>query len=288
MVEAVIGRDLCWRIGRFLYLGARRELGNDATSNGEYALIGWVAARIAQQRHGVIAGKPVKVSIVDIGANVGDWTERALHELESLGIGDNTCIHAFEPAPDQNAYLRNRLASAVADGRVQVHAEAVGATRAIAKFTVTGSRAGTSALFAGAPAGGDQIDVEVLTLDDVTTRAGLDEIVLVKIDTEGNDFNVIRGGSNLLRDGRVLVVQFEYNWRWVGFGHCLRSVFGAIENTSYVFGRLTQDGIEVHEEWHPELEHYFETNYVLVRRDVLPFLPHTPVMFGVSSTVRPA
>jgi FkbM family methyltransferase len=269
-----------------LYLGARRELGNDATSNGEYALLGWVAARIAQHDQSVIAEKPMKAVIVDIGANLGDWTERALRVLQSIGVGDNACIHAFEPAPDQNAYLRKRFASAVRDGRVHVHSEAVGATRAMAQFSVTGSRAGTSALYAGAPSGGHQIDVEVVTLDDVATRAGLNEVALVKIDTEGNDFNVIKGGSNLLRGGRVLVVQFEYNWRWVGFGHCLRSVFGAIENTNYVFGRLTQYGIEVHDAWHPELEHYFETNYVLVRRDVLPFLPHTRVMFGVFGTVR--
>jgi len=113
------------------------------------------------------------------------------------------------------------------------------------------------------------------------------DIALVKVDTEGNDFNVIHSGVALLRQGRIMVLQFEYNWRWIGFGHCLKQVFAEIEGTSYEIGRLVQSRIEVHAVWHPELERYFETNYVLVRRDVLALLPHRRVAFGPSGTIVP-
>ncbi len=44
LVEAVIGRSLAGRIGRWLYLGSRRELSNDPIENGEFALQDWFVA----------------------------------------------------------------------------------------------------------------------------------------------------------------------------------------------------------------------------------------------------
>lgn len=122
----------------------------------------------------------------------------------------------------------------------------------------------------------------------MAARLSIEEILLIKIDTEGNDFNIICGSQRLLQEGRVMVVQFEYNWRWVGFGHWLQSVFRFIKSHDYALGLLTQDGVEVHDQWHSELERYNETNYVLIRKDILPLLPHRRVVFTVSNTVKAA
>lgn len=279
-IEAVIGRDLAWRAGRFLYLGARRELANDPATNGEYALIRWVLDAAGDVGQLAAGHRPAGAVLIDVGANVGDWTERALRDLHTREQHRQVPVYAFEPAPEQRARVESRLKDALVTGRLLLHSHAVGASPALSRFTVTGALSGTSSLTEGALTAGRQIDVQVVTLDDVSSRHGLTDIVLAKVDTEGNDFNVILGGAALLKEGRVRVLQFEYNWRWVGFGHCLKNVFQAIEETPYEFGRLTQEHIEIYHEWHPELEHYYETNYVLVRRDVLPRLPHRRVVFG--------
>lgn len=277
-IETLLGRDLSWRLGRFLYLGARRELANDPETNGEYALIGWVLD-VARQSHG-----SVDSAVFDVGANVGDWTERALQALQERDMSTFS-VHAFEPAPEQYTRLLERLGGALATGRLTVARAALSAESGTARFTVTGPLTGTSALSSGSPAGGHEVDVDVLSLDDVAELGAVKEILLVKVDTEGNDFNVIRGAASLLRQRRIAVLQFEYNWRWVGFGRSLKNVFDAIDGSDYVFGRLTQDRIEIHEAWDPELEHYFETNYVLVRREVIESLPHVCAQFGAHGTL---
>jgi len=83
---------------------------------------------------------------------------------------------------------------------------------------------------------------------------------------------------------RIMIVQFEYNWRWISFGYWLRSVFQFIEKRNYVFGLLTQDAIEIYTDWHFELDRYTEANYVLVHRKYLPLLPHHYVNFDASNT----
>ena len=287
-IETVLGRDLAWRLGRFLYLGARRELLNDPNSNGEYALIEWLFDAVAGCKGPFKAHDSSRtLHLIDVGANVGEWTCRVFIDLDKRGLGNAASIHAFEPAPAQNAEFQSRLAADIARDRAHLHCQALAEKPATSRFTVTGAQGGTSALSNGVSESGVEIDVQVSTLDEVASRFSMDEILLVKIDTEGNDFNVLCGGAQLLQTGRVLVAQFEYNWRWVGFGHWLRSVFHLIKNCPYAFARLTRDGMEVHDDWHPELEHYYETNYVLVRRDVLPVLPHTQVIFGNSGTVSP-
>jgi FkbM family methyltransferase len=286
-IETIVGRDLVWRLGRFFYLGARRELVNDPTTNGEYALIKWVFEALEVERRGAKATNP-KVVVIDVGANIGEWTNRALLEAEVAGLGPVTQVHAFEPSPALQEELGERFARDIARGRAAVYSQAVADKAGKSRFTMTGPRAGTNALSSGSAVSGDEIEVEVSTLDAVAALLSDGDIALVKIDTEGNDFNVIRGAARLLQEARIIVLQFEYNWRWIGFGHWLQSVFRVVEGLPYAVGRLTQEGIEVHDRWHPELEHFNETNYVLLRSDILPRLPHRRVVFGLSSTLRPA
>ena len=48
------------------------------------------------------------------------------------------------------------------------------------------------------------------------------------------------------------VLQFEYNWRWIPFGHTLKEVFDFLAGRPYLLGRLTADGVEYYADWHPE------------------------------------
>jgi hypothetical protein len=127
------------------------------------------------------------------------------------------------------------------------------------------------------------IEVEIVTLDRICAERGYAYVDFVKVDTEGNDFNVIVGARGLLDKQAIGILQFEYNWRWIAFGHSLFEVFKFLEGREYVLGRLTQTGIEVYDVWHPELDRYIETNYVLVHRDRLDALPYVAMSFDNSN-----
>ena len=78
--------------------------------------------------------------------------------------------------------------------------------------------------------------------------------------------SVLRGANHVLGDGLVEVWQFEYNHRWVAAGATLKNVFDFIKDKPYCCGKLHREGVEIYEEWHQELERFFEGNYVLIKK----------------------
>ena len=52
-----------------------------------------------------------------------------------------------------------------------------------------------------------------------------------------------------------------------GQNACLRDVFGLIADETYRLGKLSCKTIWFYDQWHFELDRFFENNYVLVRND---------------------
>lgn len=109
--------------------------------------------------------------------------------------------------------------------------------------------------------------VQAVSLDDYMRQQGVESVDFIKSDAEGHDIHVMFGAEQTLRNGRVAIWQFEYNHRWIDSRHYLKDVFEYIADKPYLIGKLHRTGIEVFEAWHPELERFFESNYVLIRRD---------------------
>ena len=278
-VETLIGRSASWRLGRWLYLGSRRELLNDPRVNGEYFLLhAWMAPRANR-------GADNRAVVLDIGANIGDWTVTFLEESSRIGFSNFT-LRAFEPAPAQQLEFRERCREAIARGDVVVDVRAVGETVGKAIFSVTGEATGTSGLKPGGVVADDHaFETDVTTLDEVSRELALSGLDFVKVDTEGNDFNVILGAVALFDREAITILQFEYNWRWLDFGHRLRDVFRFLKNRPYRLGRLTADGVEFYDAWHPELDRYIETNYAIVHEASLADIPSWTATFDESNVV---
>jgi len=41
------------------------------------------------------------------------------------------------------------------------------------------------------------------------------------------------------------------------------------KSTAYSVGKVTPNGIELYQDWHPELERFFEGNYILLHSEAL-------------------
>ncbi|OIR07176.1 2-O-methyltransferase NoeI [mine drainage metagenome] len=155
----------------------------------------WFEDEIALVRKLLAPGQ----TALDIGANVGVY---ALSMAELLGPAG--AVWAYEPAPAVAALLR-RSAAANDYGGLTVIERAVCAAVGSARFELA-ENAELSRILA---AGGELetgIEVETTTLDACLAEWGWRSLDFVKIDAEGQEANVVRGGRRLFTELSPLVM----------------------------------------------------------------------------------
>jgi hypothetical protein len=63
--------------------------------------------------------------------------------------------------------------------------------------------------------GGDPLTVPVRRLDEALSEWEIESVDLMKIDVEGHELHVLRGGADSLASGRIKVVLCEFNDHWL-------------------------------------------------------------------------
>ena len=124
--------------------------------------------------------------VYDIGAHVGVYTL-----LSSILVGDDGRVIAFEPLPDNLAYLHKHIE--VNDlSNVHVIEAAISDMIGFSKFAM-----GSSSTSGRLDATGE-LTVKTFTLDDVVLRKKLPLPEVIKIDIEGAEARALRGAINVL------------------------------------------------------------------------------------------
>ena len=259
-----LGNGALYRIGRKIYMAARGEVVNDMSSNGELLL----------QRCVIDAWRrsepPGNLTVIDVGANTGAWTAALLDSLTEQEV-DRVSVTCFEPAPAAADHLRNRFNRHRLGRAVRVEQMAASAVTEEIPFFVIEPSAGTNSVYdISSTSNREVIKVQAETLDRYCRTHGTQVIDLVKCDTEGHDMDVIRGARTLLHEGRISVMQFEYNYRWIFGRNYLRDVFLEIAGLPYRVGKVLPDKVLLFSDWHYELDRFFEGNYVLLHERALP------------------
>ena len=177
-------------------------------ANGEVLLI----ARLA----------PALKIVFDVGANVGDWTA----EVRRLSA---CCIHVFECNPQLMGGLEKRFEN---DEDVYVNPFGMGDIEETRRFQFSARSSELGAIdYVRTWAPGTKtldvksVDVQLSTVDEYCNERAIDYIDLLKVDTEGNDFHVLRGARRMIAGRRIRIIQFEYGEGWRSAGatlfHCV-------------------------------------------------------------------
>jgi FkbM family methyltransferase len=136
--------------------------------------------------------------IVDIGANKGSWTRKALLYFPDAQY---TLV---EPQDYLKVHIQDLL-----DGGCKISWVNAGAADKCGALPFTISYRDDSSTFAPTPvdAGGAQIFVPVKTLNEIVSEASAPPPEIVKIDAEGFDLKVLCGASDLLGKTDIFFVE---------------------------------------------------------------------------------
>jgi FkbM family methyltransferase len=129
--------------------------------------------------------------VMDVGANVGYY---AL--LASTAVGPDGMVHAFEPIPgNARALTRNVERCGIENVKINVAAVSDGSARELTLYMRAGaSNSGWASIAKSATRENAPITVPAITIDEYVQKERLSRVDLVKLDVEGAEANVLRGG----------------------------------------------------------------------------------------------
>lgn len=143
--------------------------------------------------------------IIDIGANEGNFTSSIINN------SDNIFVKSFEPHP--KTFARNRERFAMED-RVDVVNCAVGDVNdKISLFDYADEEGSSQAsihkeIIKGKRKNVSEIEVKMITLDSIDF---IKKIELIKIDTEGAEYSVLKGANKTIETHKPKYILLEFN-----------------------------------------------------------------------------
>ena len=199
------------------------------------------------------------VTVWDVGAHRGEWSEEALKRIPAA------TVHCFEVIPSIAADIRP-------DPRRTVHIVGLSDHAGESQITFNRSRDTMNTLnpFAFAQrdpnfSGATLVSCQLTTGDCLSKQ--IEPPTLLKIDVEGHEVSVLRGCSALLNSSSApLMIQLEYGLTYVPAGTSLLQVYDLLPN--YSIGRLYPDHVDFRV-YDLRDDHFRMGNLVAVRDDSL-------------------
>ena len=221
--------------------------------NGELLVLRTLASQLN--------GSPHNMTIFDIGANKGEYV-KTIHS-----VIHNSVIHCFEIVPDTRKILKGNLSQIkdiiIADcglsdkeGLLEIGFNKKGDSEASIISNLTKAE--------------EVVTCKVQTGDMYCEQNGIEEIDLLKIDTEGHEIPILEGFRNTL--SKVNIIQFEYGTTWISSKHFLYEVYEILEPAGFLIGRLYPDGVLFKPYDRNEDEHLRMGNYVAVHKTDMPLI----------------
>lgn len=200
--------------------------------------------------------------VFDVGANVGDWSANAL-KIESQIL-----LHCFEPSKSSFEQLKGKLISK----NIRLNNFGLSSQSEERDLYIFEDKAGLNSLYkrhgldAGwnikSPERTERIRLETLDWYCQTNR--IEWIDFMKVDVEGHELEVFKGGTNLFRNHQVQTVQFEYGGCNIDSGVLLRDYFSFFLPLGYSLWKIYPDGLRQYPQYDQRLENFQYQNWAVL------------------------
>lgn len=152
---------------------------------------------------------PENINVIyDIGAHVGTWT------LLAKAIFPSAQVHAFEPLAEHQGGFRKQFVGAK---DVTLHPVALGSANTSTFFHVNDASSASSVLpladacrFHFGLREVEQVPVRLHCLDDYRTAHQLSLPDMIKLDVQGYELEVLKGGPQCLRSAKAVLMEVSF------------------------------------------------------------------------------
>jgi len=256
LFNTFFGRKNLQRVFEHLYLlglkGMNYGRASDYQHNGE----AWLASAIRQM---ITSSTAV---LFDVGANQGVFANQLIKAWQGM----NYQLYAFEPSAKTFQILRSRVPELPF-----VHLVNKGMS----------DGAGTMDLFFDKEGSGlasvyprdlshyhidfsSKETIQLTTLDEFCASEKIQQIDFLKLDVEGHELAVLKGGSKMIGEGRVRLIQFEFGGCNIDSRTYFRDYFNFFQKDFRLY-RMLSDGLQELPVYNERLEVFQSANYLAVR-----------------------
>lgn len=178
-------------------------------------------------------------TVFDVGANIGIYSKNI------ISIAPDTKIYSFEPHPD--TFLKLKESSEKHGFQSFPFACGKENSEAFLYDYINNDGSPHASLYANVfrEIHGSKTKrhlVNIIKLDDFVVQHNIAKIDLLKIDTEGNELDVLIGLENFIKKRRVRLIHFEFNEMNVVSRVFLKDIYAVLKN-NYRFYRIVRDGL---------------------------------------------
>jgi FkbM family methyltransferase len=210
--------------------------------------------------------RPLEATVMlDVGANIGDWTLAACRGVPAAQV------HAFEIVPATAAILTRNTAP-FAD-RIKINPVGLSDTEGSILLYVAprestiASTVRDAIAYSVADQGLEQIEelqAQVITGDSYLRQHGIQHVDMLKIDVEGAEFRVLRGFADAFARGAIDLVQFEYGPLNLTTRQFLGDFYAFFAGHGYIVGKLFPEGVAF-KPYELDDEDFVGPNYIACR-----------------------
>ena len=205
------------------------------------------------------SGKAGDFVVFDVGANDGAYAEAALRVVDG-----RLRAFSFEPQDACFEILRARYAS---EPRVSLHKAAISNHVGAAELFFAEPRESVASFCRQSDAQTKSQKVRVTTVDQFCDENGVGRIHFLKIDTEGQEMEVLQGASRMIQERRIDFIQFEFGDTFLHTPYHFVDIWDYLSNR-YAIYRILRHGLAELKRYSHDLEIYKNANFLSIRRSL--------------------